>query len=110
MVCVDTQQACVCFGNFSTLCSGRDSPTANEGGDDQDEAMPIPEDLSASTGLQNNRTDKPLGESEKPKLGHNHTTTSLQLPTAVRCNALSLTAAHSYTLARPDTQNAYSGY
>uniref|UniRef100_A0A671LT68 DNA-binding protein Ikaros-like n=1 Tax=Sinocyclocheilus anshuiensis TaxID=1608454 RepID=A0A671LT68_9TELE len=39
----------------------RDSPTANEGGEDQDEAMPVPEDLSASTGLQhNNRTDKPL--------------------------------------------------
>ncbi|XP_073690276.1 DNA-binding protein Ikaros isoform X4 [Garra rufa] len=44
--------------------TGRDSPTANEGGEDQDEAMPVPEDLSASTGLQhnNNRTDKPLGE------------------------------------------------
>ncbi|XP_067278426.1 DNA-binding protein Ikaros isoform X4 [Pseudorasbora parva] len=41
--------------------TGRDSPTANEGGEDQDEAMPVPEDLSASTGLQhNNRTDKPL--------------------------------------------------
>nr|XP_055026295.1 DNA-binding protein Ikaros isoform X6 [Misgurnus anguillicaudatus] len=42
--------------------AGRDSPTANDGGEDQDEAMPVPEDLSASTGLQNNRTDKPLGE------------------------------------------------
>ncbi|XP_042592400.1 DNA-binding protein Ikaros isoform X5 [Cyprinus carpio] len=43
--------------------TGRDSPTANEGGEDQDEAMPVPEDLSASTGLQhNNRTEKPLGE------------------------------------------------
>ncbi|XP_058651433.1 DNA-binding protein Ikaros isoform X4 [Onychostoma macrolepis] len=41
--------------------TGRDSPTANEVGEDQDEAMPVPEDLSASTGLQhNNRTDKPL--------------------------------------------------
>ncbi|XP_048060308.1 DNA-binding protein Ikaros isoform X4 [Chanodichthys erythropterus] len=41
--------------------TGRDSPTANDGGEDQDEAMPVPEDLSASTGLQhNNRTDKPL--------------------------------------------------
>ncbi|XP_043110763.1 DNA-binding protein Ikaros isoform X4 [Puntigrus tetrazona] len=41
--------------------TGRDSPTANEGAEDQDEAMPVPEDLSASTGLQhNNRTDKPL--------------------------------------------------
>ncbi|XP_065153295.1 DNA-binding protein Ikaros isoform X1 [Paramisgurnus dabryanus] len=40
--------------------AGRDSPTANDGGEDQDEAMPVPEDLSASTGLQNNRTDKPL--------------------------------------------------
>ncbi|XP_057198280.1 DNA-binding protein Ikaros isoform X5 [Triplophysa rosa] len=40
--------------------AGKDSPTANEGGDDQDEAMPIPEDLSASTGLQNNRTEKTL--------------------------------------------------
>ncbi|XP_042592398.1 DNA-binding protein Ikaros isoform X3 [Cyprinus carpio] len=41
--------------------TGRDSPTANEGGEDQDEAMPVPEDLSASTGLQhNNRTEKPL--------------------------------------------------
>ncbi|XP_056104121.1 DNA-binding protein Ikaros isoform X2 [Rhinichthys klamathensis goyatoka] len=41
--------------------TGRDSPTAIEGGEDQDEAMPVPEDLSASTGLQhNNRTDKPL--------------------------------------------------
>ncbi len=69
--------ACVYIGNFSTLCSGRDSPTANEGGEDQDEAMPVPEDLSASTGLQhNNRTDKPLGESHHPKLGHNHKTTS----------------------------------
>uniref|UniRef100_A0A8C2DWF5 IKAROS family zinc finger 1 (Ikaros) n=1 Tax=Cyprinus carpio TaxID=7962 RepID=A0A8C2DWF5_CYPCA len=43
--------------------TGGDSPNANEGGEDQDEAMPVPEDLSASTGLQhNNRTDKPLGE------------------------------------------------
>ncbi|XP_068081000.1 DNA-binding protein Ikaros isoform X4 [Danio rerio] len=44
--------------------TGRDSPmNANEGGEDQDEAMPVPEDLSASTGLQhNNRTDKPLEE------------------------------------------------
>ncbi|XP_016384646.1 DNA-binding protein Ikaros-like isoform X3 [Sinocyclocheilus rhinocerous] len=41
--------------------TGRESPTANQGGEDQDEAMPVPEDLSASTGLQhNNRTDKPL--------------------------------------------------
>ncbi|XP_052469520.1 DNA-binding protein Ikaros-like isoform X7 [Carassius gibelio] len=43
--------------------TGGDSPNANDGGEDQDEAMPVPEDLSASTGLQhNNRTDKPLGE------------------------------------------------
>ncbi|XP_052469517.1 DNA-binding protein Ikaros-like isoform X4 [Carassius gibelio] len=41
--------------------TGGDSPNANDGGEDQDEAMPVPEDLSASTGLQhNNRTDKPL--------------------------------------------------
>ncbi|XP_059373932.1 DNA-binding protein Ikaros-like isoform X5 [Carassius carassius] len=41
--------------------TGGDSPNANEVGEDQDEAMPVPEDLSASTGLQhNNRTDKPL--------------------------------------------------
>ncbi|XP_016368151.1 DNA-binding protein Ikaros-like isoform X2 [Sinocyclocheilus rhinocerous] len=41
--------------------TGGDSPNANEAGEDQDEAMPVPEDLSASTGLQhNNRTDKPL--------------------------------------------------
>ncbi|XP_051945929.1 DNA-binding protein Ikaros isoform X4 [Xyrauchen texanus] len=43
--------------------AGRDSPNVNDGGEDQDEAMPVPEDLSTSTGLQhNNRTDKPLGE------------------------------------------------
>ncbi|XP_066535350.1 DNA-binding protein Ikaros isoform X3 [Hoplias malabaricus] len=43
--------------------AGRDSPVTNEGGDDQEEPMPVPEDLSASTGLQhNNRTDKPVGE------------------------------------------------
>ncbi|XP_007240375.1 DNA-binding protein Ikaros isoform X6 [Astyanax mexicanus] len=43
--------------------AGRDSPVTNEGGEEQDEAMPVPEDLSASTGLQhNNRTDKPVGE------------------------------------------------
>ncbi|XP_066535349.1 DNA-binding protein Ikaros isoform X2 [Hoplias malabaricus] len=41
--------------------AGRDSPVTNEGGDDQEEPMPVPEDLSASTGLQhNNRTDKPV--------------------------------------------------
>ncbi|XP_007240372.1 DNA-binding protein Ikaros isoform X3 [Astyanax mexicanus] len=41
--------------------AGRDSPVTNEGGEEQDEAMPVPEDLSASTGLQhNNRTDKPV--------------------------------------------------
>ncbi|XP_076830648.1 DNA-binding protein Ikaros isoform X2 [Brachyhypopomus gauderio] len=40
--------------------AGRDSPTNNEGGEDQEEAMPVPEDLSASTGLQHNhRSDKP---------------------------------------------------
>ncbi|XP_036429933.1 DNA-binding protein Ikaros isoform X1 [Colossoma macropomum] len=40
--------------------AGRDSPPTNEGGEEQEEAMPVPEDLSASTGLQhNNRTDKP---------------------------------------------------
>ncbi|XP_046729999.1 DNA-binding protein Ikaros isoform X2 [Silurus meridionalis] len=40
--------------------TGRDSPTTNEGAEDQEEAMPVPEDLSTSTGLQhNNRTDKP---------------------------------------------------
>ncbi|XP_046730016.1 DNA-binding protein Ikaros isoform X4 [Silurus meridionalis] len=43
--------------------TGRDSPTTNEGAEDQEEAMPVPEDLSTSTGLQhNNRTDKPTGE------------------------------------------------
>lgn len=69
--------ASIYTGNFSTLCSEGDSPTANEAGEDQDEAMPVPEDLSASTGLQhNNRTDKPLGESDQSKLGHNHKTTS----------------------------------
>uniref|UniRef100_A0A673ICR5 DNA-binding protein Ikaros-like n=1 Tax=Sinocyclocheilus rhinocerous TaxID=307959 RepID=A0A673ICR5_9TELE len=47
----------------------RDSPNANEAGEDQDEAMPVPEDLSASTGLQhNNRTDKPLGENRLSEL------------------------------------------
>ncbi|XP_060728361.1 DNA-binding protein Ikaros isoform X2 [Tachysurus vachellii] len=40
--------------------AGRDSPTTNEGGEEQEEAMPVPEDLSTSTGLQhNNRNDKP---------------------------------------------------
>ncbi|KAF4090286.1 hypothetical protein AMELA_G00050160 [Ameiurus melas] len=40
--------------------AGRDSPTTNEGAEEQEEAMPVPEDLSTSTGLQqNNRTDKP---------------------------------------------------
>ncbi|XP_062851211.1 DNA-binding protein Ikaros isoform X5 [Trichomycterus rosablanca] len=38
--------------------TGRESPVTNDGGDEQEEAMPIPEDLSTSTGLQNNRTDK----------------------------------------------------
>ncbi|XP_017580577.1 DNA-binding protein Ikaros isoform X3 [Pygocentrus nattereri] len=43
--------------------AGRDSPATNEGGEEQEEAMPVPEDLSASTGLQhNNRTDKAAGE------------------------------------------------
>ncbi|XP_026794854.1 DNA-binding protein Ikaros isoform X3 [Pangasianodon hypophthalmus] len=43
--------------------AGRDSPTTNEGAEEQEEAMPVPEDLSTSTGLQhNNRTDKPTGE------------------------------------------------
>ncbi|XP_028845491.1 DNA-binding protein Ikaros isoform X5 [Denticeps clupeoides] len=42
---------------------GRDSPTANETSEDTDEAMPVPEDLSATSSLQqNNRTDKALGE------------------------------------------------
>ncbi|XP_058651434.1 DNA-binding protein Ikaros isoform X5 [Onychostoma macrolepis] len=50
--------------------TGRDSPTANEVGEDQDEAMPVPEDLSASTGLQhNNRTDKPLDERKSYRFG-----------------------------------------
>uniref|UniRef100_A0A9J8CLH3 IKAROS family zinc finger 1 (Ikaros) n=2 Tax=Cyprinus carpio TaxID=7962 RepID=A0A9J8CLH3_CYPCA len=50
--------------------TGRDSPTANEGGEDQDEAMPVPEDLSASTGLQhNNRTEKPLDERKSYRFG-----------------------------------------
>ncbi|XP_026873455.1 DNA-binding protein Ikaros isoform X2 [Electrophorus electricus] len=40
--------------------AGRDSPATNEGGEDQEEAMPVPEDLSTSTGLQHNhRSDKP---------------------------------------------------
>uniref|UniRef100_A0AAY4ERT9 C2H2-type domain-containing protein n=1 Tax=Denticeps clupeoides TaxID=299321 RepID=A0AAY4ERT9_9TELE len=40
---------------------GRDSPTANETSEDTDEAMPVPEDLSATSSLQqNNRTDKAL--------------------------------------------------
>ncbi|XP_072534022.1 DNA-binding protein Ikaros isoform X4 [Salminus brasiliensis] len=43
--------------------AGRDSPVTNEAGEEQEEAMPVPEDLSASTGLQhNNRVDKPVGE------------------------------------------------
>uniref|UniRef100_A0A4W4EGT4 C2H2-type domain-containing protein n=1 Tax=Electrophorus electricus TaxID=8005 RepID=A0A4W4EGT4_ELEEL len=43
--------------------AGRDSPATNEGGEDQEEAMPVPEDLSTSTGLQHNhRSDKPPGE------------------------------------------------
>ncbi|XP_060781805.1 DNA-binding protein Ikaros isoform X3 [Neoarius graeffei] len=43
--------------------TGRDSPTTNEGAEEQEETMPVPEDLSTSTGLQhNNRTDKPTGE------------------------------------------------
>ncbi|XP_062851214.1 DNA-binding protein Ikaros isoform X8 [Trichomycterus rosablanca] len=42
--------------------TGRESPVTNDGGDEQEEAMPIPEDLSTSTGLQNNRTDKLSGE------------------------------------------------
>ncbi|XP_043110764.1 DNA-binding protein Ikaros isoform X5 [Puntigrus tetrazona] len=50
--------------------TGRDSPTANEGAEDQDEAMPVPEDLSASTGLQhNNRTDKPLDDRKSYRFG-----------------------------------------
>ncbi|XP_058242116.1 DNA-binding protein Ikaros isoform X4 [Hemibagrus wyckioides] len=43
--------------------AGTDSPTTNEGGEEQEEAMPVPEDLSTSTGLQSNtRTDKATGE------------------------------------------------
>ncbi|TRY87163.1 hypothetical protein DNTS_024229 [Danionella cerebrum] len=43
--------------------TGRDSPSAIDGGEEQDEAMPVPEDLSASAGLQHNhRSEKPLGE------------------------------------------------
>ncbi|XP_076142281.1 DNA-binding protein Ikaros isoform X6 [Alosa pseudoharengus] len=42
---------------------GRDSPPANEASEETDEAMLVPEDLSATSGLQqNNRTDKGLGE------------------------------------------------
>ncbi|XP_062375517.1 DNA-binding protein Ikaros isoform X6 [Sardina pilchardus] len=43
---------------------GQDSPLANEASEEMDEAMPVPEDLSATSGLQqNNRTDnKGLGE------------------------------------------------
>ncbi|XP_031434756.1 DNA-binding protein Ikaros isoform X8 [Clupea harengus] len=42
---------------------GRDSPLANEASEEMDEAMPVPEDLSATSSLQqNNRTDKSLGE------------------------------------------------
>lgn len=38
---------------------GRDSPPPNDVSEDQDEAMPVPEDLSASSNLQhNNRGDK----------------------------------------------------
>ncbi|XP_031434753.1 DNA-binding protein Ikaros isoform X5 [Clupea harengus] len=41
--------------------SGRDSPLANEASEEMDEAMPVPEDLSATSSLQqNNRTDKSL--------------------------------------------------
>ncbi|XP_062375515.1 DNA-binding protein Ikaros isoform X4 [Sardina pilchardus] len=37
---------------------GQDSPLANEASEEMDEAMPVPEDLSATSGLQqNNRTD-----------------------------------------------------
>ncbi|XP_076142278.1 DNA-binding protein Ikaros isoform X3 [Alosa pseudoharengus] len=40
---------------------GRDSPPANEASEETDEAMLVPEDLSATSGLQqNNRTDKGL--------------------------------------------------
>ncbi|XP_031434754.1 DNA-binding protein Ikaros isoform X6 [Clupea harengus] len=40
---------------------GRDSPLANEASEEMDEAMPVPEDLSATSSLQqNNRTDKSL--------------------------------------------------
>lgn len=47
---------------FCVLYLGRDSPTTNEGAEEQEETMPVPEDLSTSTGLQhNNRTDKPTG-------------------------------------------------
>ncbi|XP_048126457.1 DNA-binding protein Ikaros isoform X9 [Alosa alosa] len=46
-----------------TQMPGRDSPPANEASEETDEAMPVPEDLSATSGLQqNNRTDKGLGE------------------------------------------------
>lgn len=57
--------------------SGRDSPPANEASEDTDEAMPVPEDLSATSGLQqNNRQgDKGLGE-----FGHVSQYTA-QLPT-----------------------------
>ena len=43
---------------------GRDSPPPNDVSEENDEAMPIPEDLSASSNLQhNNRGDKEgLGE------------------------------------------------
>ncbi|KAL2083662.1 hypothetical protein ACEWY4_021435 [Coilia grayii] len=43
--------------------AGRDSPPANEASEEMDESMPVPEDLSATAGLQqNNRADKGLGE------------------------------------------------
>lgn len=67
-----------CFLLRLFFASGRDSPVTNEGGEEQDEPMPVPEDLSASTGLQhNNRTDKPAGESGQ--CGHHHRANIAQL-------------------------------
>lgn len=46
-----------CFLVFTH--AGRDSPPPNDVSEENDEAMPIPEDLSASSNLQhNNRGDK----------------------------------------------------
>lgn len=71
-----------CLGDVSMWqyvypLSGRDSPPANEASEDMDEAMPIPEDLSASSGLQQNnrQADKGLGE-----FGHSPTSNCFFVP------------------------------